>query len=68
MTRRIGYNELALRRCEIAVGYVDRDALLPLSAKAVSQKCEVHVFIAACFGASFHSFQLVLENCLTIIE
>ena len=68
MTRRIGDNELALWRCEIAIGYIDGDALLPLSAEAVGQKREVHVFVAACLGARLHRFHLVFENCLTIIE
>ena len=44
---RVGDDELARRRREVAVGDVDRDALLALGAQAVGEQREVHAFLAA---------------------
>ena len=44
---RVGDDELALRRGEVAVRDVDRDALLALGPQAVGEQREVHFFLAA---------------------
>ena len=44
---RVGDDELALRRGEVAVGDVDGDALLALGAQAVGEQREVRVLVAA---------------------
>jgi hypothetical protein len=47
VARGVGDDELALRRGEVAVGDVDRDALLALGAQAVGEQREVDVLVAA---------------------
>ena len=44
---RVGDDELALRRREVAVRDVDGDALLALGAQAVGEQREVHLLLAA---------------------
>jgi hypothetical protein len=44
---RVGDDELALGRGEVAVRDVDRDALLALGAQAVGEQREVRVVVAA---------------------
>ena len=41
MTWGIGDNELALLRTEVAIGNIDRDALLPLGLQAIQQQGEI---------------------------
>jgi hypothetical protein len=43
VTGRVGDDELPLRRCEEAVGDVDRDALLALGLQPVDEQREVEV-------------------------
>ncbi len=68
MPRSVGYDKLTLWRSEVAVGHVDRDALLALGAKAIGEEREVDVFITAGLGAFLHGFELILENGLTVVK
>jgi hypothetical protein len=61
--RGVGDDELPLRRREVPVGDVDRDALLPLGAQAVGEQREVDVVVAlACSTASSWSVKIDLES------
>jgi hypothetical protein len=60
VARRIGDDELALRGREVAIGDVDRDALLALGLEAVGEKREVDRLVAA--GARFERVELVGED------
>ena len=68
VTRRIGHDELAAGRLEVAVGDVDRDPLLALGAQAVGQQGEVEPIAAAASGRVLEGDQLVLEDALGIVE
>ncbi len=50
VARRVGDDELAPGGLEVAVGDVDRDALLALGAQAVGEQGEVHVAVAVALG------------------
>ena len=59
-----------LRRgvCEVAVGDVDRDALLALGAEAVGQEGEVEPVAAAASRGVLEGDQLVLEDALRVVQ
>ena len=69
---RIRDNEFSLRRHKEAVGYIDRDALFPLSLQAVHQKREIQMIIAFCramlFGIPLKRGKLVIQDKLRIVE
>ena len=65
---RVGDDELAPRRVEVAVGHVDRDSLLALGAQAVREQREVHVAVAATLRGLLHVLELVLEDRLGVEE
>ena len=64
VARRVGDDELATRRREVAVRDVDRDALLALGAEAVGEQREVRVVEAAVAARALDRFELVLEDLL----
>jgi hypothetical protein len=66
VARRVGDDELAPRRVEVAVRHVDRDALLALRAQAVGEQGEVHVAVAAPLGRLLDVLELVLEDRLGV--
>ncbi len=66
--RGVGDDELATRRGEVAVGNVDRDALLALGPKPVGHECQVHVLVAATLTGASHGLELVLEDRLGVVE
>jgi len=66
VTRRVRDDELAPRRGEVAVGNVDRDALLPLGAQPVGQQGQVGALLAAFPAGPLHRRQLVLEDRLRV--
>ncbi len=68
VARRIGHDELAAGRLEVAVGDVDCDPLLALGAQAVGQQSEVEPVAAAASGRVLESDQLVLEDALGVVE
>jgi hypothetical protein len=61
-------DELPLRRGEVAVRDVDRDALLPLGAEPVGEQCEVGVLVAALAARALDGFELVLEDLLRVVQ
>ena len=63
---RVGDDELAARSREVAVGDVDRDALLALGAQAVGEQREVGVVEAAIAAGALHRFELILEDLLRL--
>jgi len=65
---RVGDDELAPRGVEVAVGDVDRDALLALGAQPVGEQGEVRVAVAAPAGAELDVLELVLEDRLGVVE
>ena len=60
MAGRVGDDELALARREVAVGDVDRDALLALGLEAVGEEGEVDRLAAA--GLGLERVELVGED------
>jgi hypothetical protein len=54
------------RRREVAVGHVDRDALLALGAQAVGQQGQVGVVVAARLRGRLDGLELVLEDPLGV--
>ena len=65
---RVGDDELALGRGEVAVGHVDGDALLALGAEAVGQEGQVDLVVAAGRAGALDGLQLVLEDALGVVE
>ena len=59
---------LRLRRREIAIGDVDRDALLALGAQAVGEIGEIDLAAAGDVGGAFERLDLVLHQRLGIVE
>jgi hypothetical protein len=53
---------------EVAVGHVDRDALLALGAQAVGEQRQVGVAVAAPLGGLLDVLELVLEDRLGVVE
>ena len=68
VARRVGDDELAARRGEVAVGDVDRDALLALGAEAVGEVGEIDLAAAGDVGGAFQRLDLVLHQRLRIVE
>ncbi len=68
VARGVGDDELALGRGEVAVGDVDRDALLPLGPQAVGEEREVGVVEPLVPAGALDGLQLVLEDLLRVEE
>jgi hypothetical protein len=68
VARRVGNDEFAPRRGEVAVGHVDRDALLALRAEAVRQQRQVHLGVAAPPAGLLDRRVLILEDALGVEE
>ena len=64
---RVGEDELALLRREVAVGDVDGDALLTLGAQAVGEEREVDLAVRDGRGFA-HRLELVGKNALGIVQ
>ena len=65
---RVGDDELPLRRGEVPVRHVDRDALLPLRSEPVGQQGEVGVLVAAFTARALDRLELVLEDLLRVVQ
>jgi hypothetical protein len=63
---RVGDDETAARRGEVAVRHVDGDALLALDGEAVGEEREVEPAVAAALGGARDGGELVLEQALRI--
>jgi hypothetical protein len=68
VARGVGHDERPHRRGEVAVGDVDRDALLALGPQAVGEQREVGVVVAAVGAGALDGLQLVLEDRLAVVE
>ncbi len=64
----VGDDELAPRRVEVAVGDVDRDALLALGAQAVGEQREVDVLVAAPLARLRDVLELIVGELLGVVE
>ena len=64
----VGDDEVARRRGEVAVGDVDRDALLALGPQAVGEQGEVDVVVAAPLADGLDVLELVLEDRLRVVQ
>ena len=65
---RVGDDELAPGRREVAVGDVDRDPLLALGPQAVGQEGEIEPVAAAPARRVLEGDELVLEDALGVVE
>ncbi len=65
---RIGDDELPLRRREVTVRDVDRDALFALGAEAVGQKSKIDMTAAAVCRSFGNAGKLVLVDALRIVK
>ncbi len=68
VSRRVGDDEAPLRGREIAVGDVDRDALLALRPQPVGQQREVDEVVAHALARRLHLRELVAEHLLGVVE
>ena len=68
VARGVRDDELAARGREVAVGDVDRDALLALGAQAVGQQREVGVVVAAVAADLLDRRELVAEQRLGVVQ
>ena len=68
MARRVGHDELATGSREVAIGDVDRDPLLALSAETIGQQGEIEAVAAAPSRRMLQGDQLVLEDALRVVE
>jgi hypothetical protein len=66
VTRRVRDDELPLGRGEVAIGDVDRDALLTLGPQAIGHQGEVGVVVSAFLGRALHRGQLILHDGLGV--
>jgi hypothetical protein len=65
---RVGDDELAARRRKVAVGDVDRDALLALRLEAVGEKGEIDLADAAAQRSALDRGELVFLDRARIVE
>ena len=69
MPRRIGDDEFAARRREIAISHVDGDLLLAFGLQAIDQQREVERTVAAGpLGIALGAFQLVVVDLRRVVE
>ena len=70
MAGRVGHDEGALVRAEIAIGHIDGDALFALRRKPVQQQREIEIgaLRAEFLAVAFQSFELVFEHAVGVIE
>ena len=65
---RVGDDELAPRRREVAIGHVDGDVLLALGAQTIGQQRQVDIVFAAALARALDRLELVFEDRLGVIE
>jgi len=63
----VGDDEVAMRRGEVAVGDVDRDALLALGPQPIGEQGQVDVVVATALADRRDVFELVLEDRLRVV-
>ena len=67
VSRRVGDDELAARRGEVAVCNVDSYALFAFCTQTVCQQGEVQFFVASVARGRFDRFQLIFKNRLAVV-
>ena len=65
---RVGDDEAAVRRGEVAMCDVDRDALLALGSQAVGQQCKVALAVAVPPAGLLDRSELILEHGLGVVQ
>ena len=68
VARCVGDDEAAMRCCEVAMGDVDRDALLALGTQTVGQQGEVALAVAIAPAGLFDRGELILEHRLGVVQ
>ena len=68
MSRCVGDDELAARRGEVAVCYIDSYALFAFCTQTVCQQGEVQLFVTSVARGHFDCFQLIFEDRLAVVE
>ena len=68
MARRISDDELPLRRGEVAVGDVDRDALFAFGAQAIGEEREVHGVEPLGLAGALDARHGVFEHLLGVVK
>lgn len=68
MARGIRQDKGALVRRKVAVGHIDRDALLALGTQAVDKQAQIHAVETAVRRGAFHGFYLVRQHRLGVIK
>ena len=68
MAGRVGDDEFAPRRGEVAVGDIDGNALLALGFQAVGEEREIDHGVTAAAGAFLHGEELVLEDAFGVVK
>src|SRR5690606_6881242 len=68
MPRRVGDDELAFGSSEVAVGNIDRDALLPLRLQSISKHRQVNIVKAFPGTRSLYSLELIFKNRFAVIQ
>jgi hypothetical protein len=64
---RVGDDELAARRGEVAIGHVDGDALLALGAQAVGEQCKINLPWRG-GSLAFDGAHLIFVDRLRVVE
>ena len=68
VARRVGDDELAFRRGEIAIGDVNGDALLALGDQAIGQQGQIDRVRAPFLAGFFNRRELVFENGFRVVQ
>ena len=68
VARGVSQDERSLGRGEVAVGDVDRDALLAFGAQAVDEQGQVGALVAATFAGRFDGGQLIGQHSLGVVQ
>ncbi len=68
MPRRIRDDELAARRCEVAIRHVDRNPLFPLSAESVGEIGQIDLSTAGDVSGALECLDLILHEGFRVVE
>src|SRR3954467_12081448 len=68
VSRRVGDDEFAARGGEVAVGYIDGDALLTLGLQAVGDERKIHRGLAPALRGALHRGELIFEDGAAVVQ
>ncbi len=68
VARAVGDHEIAVRGGEVAVGDIDRDALLALGPQTIREQRQVDVIVATSLADRGDVLELILEDRLGIVQ